>query len=300
MIGVNNNNIDLTQDISVYSSLQNDHLEIHRILIVDDEADIRSALTRILQLEGYEATEAQSGQEALNHLQNQRYDLMILDMRMPVMTGLDVLEVVQAKYPDILVIILTGQATLESAITATKTDIVVNYLLKPASTGEVLRAVEDALRKKSERVRQQRLVKAAAQVLTMQVTNTPSSSTVLPEKPTKLNLPADERILHVPPITLDRRKRFITIMNENPARVVELTKGEVAVLIALMCNPNKTLSCHELVSMGLGYDVDEAEAESVIRPYIFRLRRKLEPTSKKPGLIHTVRRRGYRFNAVEA
>jgi DNA-binding response OmpR family regulator len=108
-----------------------------------------------------------------------------------------------------------------------------------------------------------------------------------------------DRFLHVYPLTLDRQKRLTTLVDESPARMIELTKGEASVLTLLMMHPNQVLSCHELVVKALGYEVDEAEAESVIRPYIFRLRRKLEP-GQKPSLIRTVRRRGYRYIAGQA
>ena len=269
-----------------------------RILIVDDEADIRHALGRILQLEGYSAEEASSGPQALQLLKKNSYDLMILDMRMPSMSGIEVMDTIRETHPNLCIIILTGQATLESAIAAAKSDGVENYLLKPVSNEEFVEAVASALTKRAQRLRQQKLVKAAAQMLgTMQhpeISADPlTGAELLPPSTSTENR---ERFIHVHPLTLDRKKRLMTIVNEAPPRIVELTKGEAAVLSTLMMHPDQTLSCYELVCNALGYDIDESEAESVIRPYIFRLRRKLEPSPRKPFLIHTVRRRGYCFS----
>jgi DNA-binding response OmpR family regulator len=266
------------------------HAPKRRILIVDDEDDIRIALAQILRLEGYVAEEADSGDEALELLEHETFDLMVLDMRMPGMSGVEVIQQVRIAYPDLFVVVLTGQATLESAILTTKSDGVVDYLLKPVKTDEFVAAITRALRKKAERVQQQKLVSAAAQILeaSQQFEINP------PEASLKTPL---ERFIHVFPLTLDCQKRVMTFVDENPARMIELTKGETAVLATLMMYPNQTLSCHDLVTQALKYDVHESEAESVIRPYVFRLRRKLERSPKKPDLICTIRRRGYRFMA---
>jgi DNA-binding response OmpR family regulator len=269
-----------------------------RILIVDDEADIRAALTRILHLEGYVAEEAHSGNEALALLAHHRYDLMILDIRMPGLNGVQVMEYVCDHYPDLLTIVLTGEATLESAIVATKSESVINYLLKPVRTQEFVEAVDQALQKQVERVHRQNLVNAAAQVLNIVQPPKASPETVStpPASPPTSPKRQTERFIQIYPITLDCKKRRMSLMDESPARMIELTKGETAIMATLMTHPNQTLSCYELVTLALGYDIDESEAESVIRPYIFRLRRKLEPHPRKPCLICTVRRRGYYFN----
>jgi DNA-binding response OmpR family regulator len=80
-----------------------------------------------------------------------------------------------------------------------------------------------------------------------------------------------------------------------PETEIELTRGEAAVLANLISNPGLVRSCQQLVQAIWGYEVDRNEAESLIRPYISRLRGKLDDTSKKPRLIQTVRGAGYRF-----
>lgn len=285
-----------TQTNSPQSLAHDGDRNIAKILVVDDEDDIRFALTRILRLEGYRADQAGSGVEALDMLADTDYDLMVLDMRMPEMGGTEVMQRVQQTHPDLLIIVLTGQATLDSAIAAARVENVVDYLLKPVSNDKFVETVILALQKRSERLRQQQLLNAAAQMLT--VMQSPDASNIKPDSRTAANTLVEagsHHLVYTPPLTLDRQKRLVT-MTDNPGQIIELTKGETAILAWFMTHPNQTLSCYELVTHALGYETTEEEAESVIRPYIFRLRRKIEPTPKHPRLIDTIRRKGYRFN----
>ena len=107
-------------------------------------------------------------------------------------------------------------------------------------------------------------------------------------------------MISAPPLTLNRKQRLVTVENTTPPCTVELTKGETTVLAHLMTQPGQVLSCEALVRKGWGYEVDEFEAQSIIRPHIRRLRQKLETNPKDPRLICTVRRHGYCLNAAEA
>ena len=267
----------------------------YRLLVVDDEPDIRSGLTRILKLEGYLADQAESGYEALSMLKRTHYDLVLLDLRLPGLDGLPVMQRARQSWPDLLMIILTGHATLESAITAAKSDEVVDYLVKPIHNQELVGAVTRALRKRAQHLSQQRLIEAASHLL--EITQHPQTSAVTPSKSPAAVSPSQNtpgRYLHVPPLLLDCTERLV-IKDGNPNRSVELSKGETAVLFSLMTRPNQVFSCCELVHLAWGDELEETEAASIIRPYISRLRNKLEPNPKEPRLICTVRRRGYRF-----
>jgi DNA-binding response OmpR family regulator len=88
-------------------------------------------------------------------------------------------------------------------------------------------------------------------------------------------------------------------IDDEPERSVDLSRGETAVLMSMMQNADQTLSCEQLVWLAWGYKADRIEAKSVIRPYIFRLRNKLEDNPKKPRLIRTVRKRGYMFVSMD-
>ncbi len=101
-----------------------------RILIVDDEANIRNSLSGMLADEGYECSLASNGIEAMEIVQREGVHLIITDLVMPEMDGLELLEAVRKKHKDIRVILLTAYGTVESAVKAMKFG-AVDFLLKP-------------------------------------------------------------------------------------------------------------------------------------------------------------------------
>jgi DNA-binding response OmpR family regulator len=262
-----------------------------RLLIVDDEPHIRSALSKALSLLGYMVDEAGGGSAALALLQETEYDLMVLDMRMPDMDGTEVMQQVRRFQPELLIIILTGHASLENAIAAIKSE-AVDYLLKPVSTHEIAGAVQRALSKRSERLHQRRLVQVIGEALE---TLRPAETTPAVVDGREKNSP---RFLRVRPLTLDYQKRLVIIEGQ-PDQTLPLTEGETSVLARLMARPDEVISCEELVRQAWDEDLKENEAQNVVRPHIFRLRRKLEALLSGVRLIHTLRRRGYFFSTKE-
>lgn len=103
----------------------------HVVLLVDDEVGVRRALRRTIKDEGYEILEAASGEDALAILQSQKVDVIISDHSMPSMSGLDLLRRARLVRPDSLRIILTGQADLDTVVTAVNEDGIYRFLLKP-------------------------------------------------------------------------------------------------------------------------------------------------------------------------
>ena len=110
------------------------------ILIVDDEANIRESLKIILETEGYRVFDADSGEEAIKQLKNNKIDLVLLDLKMKGMSGEETLKHVKDINPEIMVIILTGHATLDSSLEAIKYG-VYDYLKKPVSVDNIKRFV---------------------------------------------------------------------------------------------------------------------------------------------------------------
>lgn len=269
------------------------------ILVVDDELDIRTALARILSLEGYSAEQAASGEEALQRLTHKRCDLMILDMQMPGLTGLEVMQKVQSDYPQVLIIILTGNATIESAIAAAKLDSVVDYLRKPVKTDEFVQVITSAMKKSLQKRQQSKLLNAAAQMINFMSQDDDATA---PIKPITTSAPPTSpppqskgsTIVNVQPLSLDYMNRLVIVDGQSDYPH-ELTEGEADLLAIFMKSPDRVFSCRELVQLAFGYASNEYEAEQLVRPYISRLRRKVEINPRKPRLIRTVRRRGYLF-----
>ncbi|MBI1823658.1 MAG: sigma-54-dependent Fis family transcriptional regulator, partial [Nitrospirae bacterium] len=106
-----------------------------KILIVDDEKSMREFLGIVLSNEGYAVTTASDGEEAIQQIGKDIFDLVITDIKMPKMSGLDVLKGVKEVSPDTLVLMITAFATTETAIEAMKQG-AYNYLIKPFKIDE--------------------------------------------------------------------------------------------------------------------------------------------------------------------
>ncbi|MEW5725096.1 MAG: response regulator, partial [Thermodesulfobacteriota bacterium] len=117
---------------------------VYRLLVVDDERNLREGTERILSREGYEVRLAAQGEEALSLLADQAADVVLLDLKMPGLDGLQVLENIVRVYPDTLVIIVTGFATIETAIEAMKKG-AYDFMTKPFRPDQLRLAVARAL-----------------------------------------------------------------------------------------------------------------------------------------------------------
>ena len=106
------------------------------ILVVDDEEGLRDGLMKLLQDEGYGVVCAEDGEHALNVLRETRVDLILTDMRMPGMSGIDLLKKVRERHGNIHVIILTGYGEIESYIEAMNFG-AMEYVSKPFKVNEL-------------------------------------------------------------------------------------------------------------------------------------------------------------------
>jgi response regulator RpfG family c-di-GMP phosphodiesterase len=122
------------------------HDERPRVLIVDDEKFIRDILADFLGMEGYIVRTAEDGVAALAELHNAHYDLVISDLKMPRMGGIELIEAVGTAAPNALTVIMTGFGTVETAIDAMKRG-AYDYILKPFKVEEVIRVVQRGLEK---------------------------------------------------------------------------------------------------------------------------------------------------------
>jgi DNA-binding NtrC family response regulator len=116
------------------------------ILIVDDEAVIRTTLSNDLKAEGYEVTAVENGEDAVDILKEKHFDAVITDMMMEGMNGIQVLQQAKEINPDVAVIILTGFGELSSAIEALRSG-AEDYLQKPCDIEELLFRVSNVLEK---------------------------------------------------------------------------------------------------------------------------------------------------------
>ena len=127
-----------------------------RVLIVDDEETIRLALRKFLRSRGYEVEIAGSGEQALQILAKQSFSLMLCDVRMPGLTGVQVVPQARAQDTDLAIIMLTAvndAATATEVLSAGATD----YLMKPVELADLQQAVDRALNKRAEWIEKRRL-----------------------------------------------------------------------------------------------------------------------------------------------
>jgi DNA-binding NtrC family response regulator len=117
-----------------------------RILVVDDEETIRTSLTDLLQEKGYEVIAVSNGQDALEQIECEDLDLALVDLKMPGIDGFEVLQRAVAMKPGLPVLMITGYATVDSAVMAMKLG-AIDYIAKPFSPGELNIRIEKALEK---------------------------------------------------------------------------------------------------------------------------------------------------------
>lgn len=245
-----------------------------KILLVDDEPEVRLPLTRSLGLLGFYADHAGSGQEGLDKLKQGGYDVLVLDLRMPGMDGVETMHRALDVDPNLIVIILTGHATLNSAIASVKAG-AADYLCKPVSIHDLAEAISKALEKRSQERDSAALSPAAISE-------------------------GNEGTLMCGPVALNKGALWVAVdsMDNGTQRgpAVKVTTSEARVLAYLMMHPNQTLTCRELAQAALGYEVGAVEAQKIIRPHISRLRSKLGDDGLRARLIETVIGKGYVFH----
>ncbi|MEB2333740.1 MAG: response regulator transcription factor [Anaerolineaceae bacterium] len=234
------------------------------ILIVDDEPIARQSLSDILQLEGFVVNSAPNGQAAVEYARTHPIELMIVDLRMPGMDGLEVVQVINQTSPQTEVILLTAFASTESAIRALRLRIH-DYLLKPVSPAQVIASVQKGLLRREARLKA-RTGRAASEI--------------------------DEgvaQIILTDGTHIDLSRRLIRKANT----LAHLTPAEGRLLRILIENPGRVYTHRELVLLVQGYHTSQREAPEILRPLISRLRYKLEAFPALADQISSVRGTGY-------
>lgn len=228
----------------------------HQVLVVDDENTLRHFLRLNLQEQGYQVTEAADGQSALSLIDQNSFDVALVDLRLTDMDGLDIVRHLRQVSPKTSVIILTAYATLDSSIEALRQG-AHDYLTKPFDTTELLASVADGIARQSAeppRLGQQSL---GQQIRT---------------------------ILEVKDLKLDQASRQVS-RNE---KIINLTPTEFDILATLMANPNTAIDSITLIKHVRGYEATEADARAIARVHIHRLRHKLEIDPANPQYVTTV------------
>ncbi len=256
-----------------------------RILVVDDEAMIRSSLEEILRLEGYYVDAVESGEAALNAVQRESYDLMLLDLKMPGLDGIEVLKTITRVAPETRVILLTGHGSLESAIDSLRLG-AQDYILKPATSSEILSSVARGLAKRAEQQHRRMLLEQLDASLQRLKESEGYETTPVSDIQT---------VTMENGVVVDLARREIWRGNVR----VSLTPTEGKLMKVLLDHRGQVLSHRELVLMVQGYETTDWEAPEVLRPLVSRLRRKLAGFPNGENWITNVRGTGYVFEMKE-
>jgi DNA-binding response OmpR family regulator len=241
------------------------------ILIVDDEPITRKSLTDILRLEGYTVASAPNGQAAVEYVRTHQIDLMLVDLRMPGMDGLEVVQVVNQLAPDTEIILLTAFASTETAIQALRLRIH-DYLQKPAPPAQILASVKKGLDRRTARMKAKGSGIDSQDIGDMLETITLSDGTE---------------------IDLSRRQ-----IKHND-KMVNLTPAEGRLLSVLLANEGKVFAHRELVLLVQGYDTSQREAPEILRPLVSRLRHKLDLFPALADHVISIRGTGYVYEGRE-
>jgi two-component system alkaline phosphatase synthesis response regulator PhoP len=278
-----------------------DNNETAHILVVDDEAAIRYSVGKTLTRVGYQVSEAGSGEDALELIKEQRFDVVLTDIRMP--GGLDGVELVRRIKDidaDIVVILMTAYPSLGTAVEALRLG-AHDYLIKPSSSQDIRQSVAFGV-ERSHNLKRRRLLLDAIRSNVQELARAPEEGPKVlfdedaaEAKPANYDLMADlssTNVMTLGPLTIYPGRYQISVGD----RPIDLTPTEFDLLLYLAAHRGRVVSCHELVREVRGYAVDEAEAREVIRPHVSNLRRKLKHVGQNVDLIVNVRGIGYRLS----
>ena len=255
------------------------------ILVVDDEKAARKSLADILRLEGYEVMSVEDGASALTFLNDQEVDLMLLDIRMPGMDGIEIMQQASEISPETQIVMLTAHGSMESAIEALRYG-AHDYLIKPSSPQEILSSVAGALARHADAQRK-RLLLGQLETSLQQLKDA--------EGVEKSGI-AGQRVISLPDaVMVDLARREIWRGNER----VTLTPTEGKLLRILLENKGRVMTHRDLVFLVQGYEISDWEAPEVLRPLVSRLRRKLSAFPGGERWIANVRGTGYVFDVVD-
>ncbi len=259
------------------------------ILIVDDDHHLRLSLSLILQKEAYRVEAAVNAEEALGFLRGNEYDLMILDLNLPGMSGIELLLEVHKQFPNMPVLILTAHADLESAIQAVRLG-ARDYLIKPVEPVVIVTRVAEVLAESEQPARKKEIV-GQIQALLAELQKIEGDEMTPTSALAALPSADPARFLKKGAFELDLHARHATL----DGRYLQVSGLYFDYLATLLRHAPKAVPYKTLVKESQGYDVAVAEARDLARWRIHELRKVIESDPERPRYLLTVRGAGYRL-----
>jgi DNA-binding response OmpR family regulator len=255
-----------------------------RVLVVDDEEPIRLTMSDLLRRRGYEVMTAEHGEAALALIHQRPFELLLLDLKMPGLSGIEVAQRAREIQPDVAIIMLTGHGSLDSALDSMHLG-VFDYMLKTTSPRDVLERVTAAVNQQQEMRRKQMLLNTLQSVIGelggRGAVEQPRS------EPT-------ERWLTVGDLQISTWNQTV----RRGDHTLNLTPTEFRILVCLAQQAGQVMSFQQIVQCAQGYETSALEAAELVKPHMYHLRQKLEPDPSNPRYILTVRGTGYLLSAT--
>jgi two-component system, OmpR family, alkaline phosphatase synthesis response regulator PhoP len=226
------------------------------ILLVEDEENFHEALKLNLELEGYQVVSAMDGIAAIKELQGQYFDLMILDIMLPEMDGIEVLETIRIQNNSIPVLILSAKNTSADRVLGLKKG-ADDYLVKPFNLEELLLRVQKLIDKNNK------------------LQDKESVGDIYHFGQNKIDFKAQEAVT-------------------KKGETVQLSKKEAMLLKLLIENKNEVVTREKILQTVWGYHV--YPTTRTIDNFILNFRKYFETDSRNPQHFHSVRGVGYKFS----
>jgi DNA-binding response OmpR family regulator len=258
------------------------------VLIIDDEDSLRHTLTRVLKTAGCEVSSAADGDQALQFIRRTPLDLVYLDIHLPGISGLDVLQTIRSEHPDLPVILFTGHASLQSALDAIRLG-AADYLVKPIDP-EVFVARTRIILDEQKIERRKRELREQIATLRAELRDLENQSApVSPE--IRATPEGGDRFLKRGHFVLDLQAQRATLAE----RVLSLPPTAFTYLTVLARHAPQAVDYQTLVTESQGYAVEQSEASELAKYHIHVLRQAINAAQDEPGYILNVRGIGYRL-----
>ncbi|MGD9157406.1 MAG: response regulator transcription factor [Desulfobacteraceae bacterium] len=230
------------------------------ILVAEDDPNILTGLVDTLESEGYSVTTATNGEEALRSYKAEQFDLLLLDIMMPEVSGYDVCKQIRSNDEDIPIIMLTAKSEEIDKVVGLQLG-ADDYISKPFGVHELLARIQAVLRRYKRNNSQQDSI---------------------PDSPESFRF-GDAMV--------NTKKYRMTRKNKN----IDLSEREILLLRYFYSHPNEVLSRDQLLNVVWG--IDYYGTTRTLDQHIAQLRKKIEKDPSNPCFIKTVHRVGYRYES---
>lgn len=259
------------------------------ILVVEDDPVARMALTQTLESAGYSVQDAADGAIAIEMLVRDSFQLVLSDLRMPDVDGLDVLRAAAALQNPPAVVLLTGYSTVETAVAALRLG-ATDYLLKPVDPSNLLKTIAQGLKKRGDAQRQANALRTLAQGvadLQRQLRDITAPISEVGDHGASVKDGTPQNVIEETDLFLGR----FPYEARYQGQPLHLTPIEHALLRCLAEAPEHMATYSEIVRFTHGYEADASEAQAMLKSHVRNLRRKTSA-----GLIANVRHVGYQLS----